>query len=311
MFGGRRVTTPSSARSPYQPEEAIAETVSLHQFPHPRRMALVESIRLVSKSSDNLTPKEIYQRLTEIVTEAILTCEMISVDDKNLIVMDGILEKRWDRVFQVYPPVNQDLLVQEEFPVYRKMMLALLKSSYNLQQLLPDESRGRIKQLILKTKSRDELNDLLERILLRTCGDVVKAKIMKDIVDGRYYRLVWPDRLHCEHGDIENWETIHSVLTEEDRKPAATGTANAVPYGSILLPDDLSHQQDHCPICLDHVQLPALKLSCHHVFCTPCISDWIVQQQHCSGQRSDDRTTGNEKMEVWYCPVCRQAHERH
>ena len=64
---------------------------------------------------------------------------------------------------------------------------------------------------------------------------------------------------------------------------------NHLLYYSILLPGDLE-SIDSCPICLDPIQAPAMKLSCSHVFCGRCISEWIGQH---------DTSTG------WHCPMCR------
>lgn len=291
--------------------ELFDNTSNLKHLPFPRRIAMNESIRRASSSNNSSPPLEAHRTLTEIVMEGLLTCDSLSADDKNLIIMDGMIEQRWDRVFQKYTVDRKEKksLGLDEFYSYRKMILVVLKSSYKMQQLLPEDSRLRVKQLILKTDSQAQLDDLLQKILERTCGVDIQMKIMNDMTAGRYYRLVWPDRLDCEH--FQEGVSSDGVV-DHDSKPRAIETASTVAYGSILLPDDLSHRQDCCPICLDPIQTPALELSCHHVFCSRCISDWIVQQQNSSEKHNRSEsvlTNGNKESGGWHCPVCRQVHD--
>ena len=331
-------TTP--ARSPYQPSPQSKErrestliyggmlldlfdnASNWQNMPYPRRVALIESIRR-TKDETSDTPHELYQNLTEIVMEGLLTCDGLTAEEKNFIVIDGLLEQRWDRIFARYPPLRCQIYSMEsrnnnnldEFYSYRHMILVILKNSYKMQQQLPEESRQRVKQMILRTDSKEKLDDLLLRILERMCGIDFQEKIMRDMEACRYYRLAWPDRLDCERRQLDSAPVattgvlLGAADSNEDIKLPANA-AKSLAYGSILLPDDLTHRQDCCPICLDPVQAPALELSCNHVFCSRCISNWILQQHQSTCHSHDIEAAHKQKIGEWHCPVCRQVHDK-
>lgn len=257
-----------------------------------------------------------HQDLTEVVMEGLLTCDSLLPEDKNRIVLDGILEQRWDLVVTRYPTASNN--TEDSFLTYRRMFLVLLKSSRKLQQCLPESSRLRIKKMMLQTKAEEELHDLVFQILERLCGVDVQTQIKQDVSDGRYYRLLWPDRLECEDVITRRVLERHDVTTtterleeEEDRKlPTVIAPASPMVFGSVLLPNDLSsssshRQQDCCPICLDPLQAPALQLSCQHAFCSQCITNWIRQNQPVMASGNTVCSTDNK----WHCPVCRQVYD--
>ena len=270
-----------------------------------RRLALLESIR----GQDDII---------EVVLEGILACPRLSERDKHRLITEGLLEHRWDVVMQSFSisylstakAVND---LEDDFLNYRRLIMVLLRTSKKFQHL-PETSRQRLKAMVLHTKTRDQLSHLLIRILERTCGPEIQARVMQDVAAQRYHRLLWPDRFDCDEQD--------------DRKPqAATSETNnehshKLVYGSLLLPDDLSHRQDCCPICLDPIQAPGLELSCRHVFCSRCICGWIrrtEKQRGCSGPTnargvalaaaaSTEPSSYGHEPQGWHCPVCRQSY---
>lgn len=261
---------------------------------HVRRVALLESIAQVSQLTE-LDQKQKHQMLTEIVTEAILTSPTLDQEEKDLIVREGLLEQRWDRVL-VSMGLNgvgngqfcRVIYRNDENPFvnYRKLALTLLRTSQKLQHI-PSDSWKRLKSMMFQTKNKAELDDLMFRALERMCGSEVKARIMEDFVTYRYHRLSWQDRLDC----IEEYSSVPG-----DQKPAAIEYNNkfgSLPiYKKILLPGECE-SIDMCPICLDPVLAPVVQLACDHIFCGRCISDWTIQQ------------TGSHREKESFCPVCR------
>ena len=158
--------------------------------------------------------------------------------------------------------------------------------------------------MIVTTKTMEELNDFLMRVLERTCGEEVRARVMEDVASQRYHRLLWTDRFDCDESRGEE----DSKLPPGDAKlPPAD---NSVVYGSFLL-NDFPDELECCPICLDHIQTPALKLSCQHVFCSACISGWIRtelgESRNSSVARRESPSTKADSG--WNCPMCRHSYK--
>lgn len=269
-----------------------------------RRLALIESIRHV---------KENKQMLTEIVMEGILTSPTLSDFEKDLIVREGLLEQRWDHVWSsLASQASTGTCVHEfecEFLNYRRMFLNLLRTSRKLQSL-PEASRKRLKAMILRTNCTEQLDDLLTRALDRTLGFETTRCIMEDILQLRYYRLLWSDRLDCQEDAVNitymsaarftpyGSSVAHPISTGESRSEFL---AKKMIYGKILLPSDNLESIDACPICLDPVKAPALQLSCKHVFCGRCIGGWIDKE-------SPVTSTSSSVPNKWSCPVCRREY---
>lgn len=257
-----------------------------------RRLALLESIRRLDDT-------------TEIVLEGILTCPRLSSDDKHFLVYEGLLEHRWDAVFSYYRTTTSVVsFFDQDFLNLRRLVMVLLRTSNKFRHL-PEDSRQRLKAMVVKTKTMEELDNLLMRVLERTCGNEIQARIMEDVTSQRYHRLLWSDRFDC---DEDRSDEEDSKLPPVDAKQAATD--NNMVYGSILL-QDLPDELECCPICLDPVRIPALKLSCQHVFCSSCISGWIRTELRESGNasvaRRESPSAGSHVM-GWNCPMCRHSY---
>jgi len=164
----------------------------------------------------------------------------------------------------------------------------------------------RLKGMIVQTKDRSELDDLLRRILERTCLPEVERRISKDLDSGRYDRFLLPDRFDCDEG-VEGFHVDVSpvagvVADAVDEKWQKYYTTLHLPhhsmYKNVLLSNDddnvATNQEDGliCPICLHPVHTPAVQLKCDHVFCYRCLGNWM-------NQSSSDETWEAR------CPLCR------
>ena len=321
--------TEASATSSSSPSSSSCYTeMLLHLFNRPtvplsyvRRITLLESIRRMTPTNQNLT---------EAVMEAILTSPTLSPREKDLIVTEGLLEKRWDRVLCHYTPsagceVADAGIASFNVPFldYRRMVLIVFRKSRKINGL-PETSRKRLKAMILRASTHAQLDDFLMRVVERTCGQETKARILDDITSNCYYRLLLPDRFDC-YEEGSNHLTDRGVSGDEvlegDKKPPPSSSISD--YGvAISLPDG-DNGSIYCPICLDPVQSPAIQLtSCQHVFCSGCINDWIqrnrqmhpVADSSFAGRRRAQQNSNSTRnvsapQGSWYCPVCRKSYK--
>lgn len=274
-----------------------------------RRLALIESLRSIRSPFEGQQEqdpgRESHQLLTEIVMEGVLTSPTLNDTEKDFIVRVGLMEERWDTILTQYGLNNayvSNVRFQNGFSVhpletrflcYRRMIMALLRTSRKFENL-PESSRQRLKAMILQTQTKDQLDDLLGRVLRRTCGIEVHSRVVEDVASLRFHRLLWKDRFDCTE------ETSPLLVTTDDENEdnrkmpylsAGSLSTEKLLYGKILLPGEVE-SVDSCPISLDPVQAPALQLSCDHVFCGRCIRGWIAREREGSSSK-------------WHCPLCR------
>ena len=92
------------------------------------------------------------------------------------------------------PPADAD-----PFLAFRRMAITIFYASRKIQQL-PLVARRHLGSSILRTRNRTELMDLFLTSLVHatTLDEDARIKIANDVLEGRYYRLLLPDRFDCE-----------------------------------------------------------------------------------------------------------------
>ena len=180
----------------------------------------------------------------------------------------------------------------------RRMALAIFRTSRKAQTSLPEESRQKVKHMILQTQDQDQLMNLLIQILERTCPEETRVRMLSDIAMGRYARLLLPDRFDCDEGR-QNEDPRLTAITAGFASLASTDTGGR--YDNMLV----EGHGDPCPVCMDPMHAPVKLKSCHHSFCASCLQGWI--HQHRQGPGSDIHNS-SASVSKWDCPICRQEY---
>mmetsp|Transcript_10935 Transcript_10935/g.44732 ORF Transcript_10935/g.44732 Transcript_10935/m.44732 type:complete len:309 (+) Transcript_10935:3-929(+) len=63
----------------------------------------------------------------------------------------------------------------------------------------------------------------------------------------------------------------------------------SLPFGSLPSQEELLEAGSECSICRDHMSAP-LKLTCGHIFCEDCVTEWFHRKNTCPLCRSVVRT---------------------
>ena len=283
---------------------ALVESTAL-PLSNARRLALLESCRQASTGPE----------LLDMALEAVGESTVIPDEIKDR-VMDGLLTGNWDDVQNM---VNAENVTRtphvvhssDRFVTFRRMAINIFYASRKIQQL-PLAARRHLGSAILRTTNRDELMHLfLTRLTHATTLDEdARLKIANDVLEGRYYRLLLPDRFDCENTVERSYRHLQPSI---DNNGVST-TANSNDNDGIRVSADTAHtinnvQVEHvwidentqdCPICLGQIE-DSTTLQCQHVFCRDCILDW-AHESHPPGLYS----SSSHQQQV-SCPICRQC----
>jgi len=66
-----------------------------------------------------------------------------------------------------------------------------------------------------------------------------------------------------------------------------------VPFGTYATTEEIGKAGDLCAICQEKMKSP-VKLSCTHVFCEDCVSEWFEREKTCPLCRASIRCAGNK-----------------
>lgn len=311
-----------------------------------RRIALIESIlAVVAQEASN--EKDLlggcHQVLTEIVTLGILSSPTLSSHQKDFFLQQGVLLQRWDRIMTDLNLCQQDSTTvvtrfqNNDFLNYRRMILCILRTSRKLHPRSPSSSSShctlddgnntttdatanegssttsttwnRLKAMIVQTKNRTELDDLLTRILERTCPPEMKQLICQGMASGRYDRFLLPDRFDCNEG-AEGSVVVLNEAEQLNQKYLTLLLPNNLLFKCILISnvgltekDDDESTEVVCAICLDSIHTPAVQLQCDHIFCSRCFGDWMNQSS--ANAHPDGKATSSTDEKDCHCPMCR------
>jgi len=254
-----------------------------------RRLALLESCK---EASDG-------RALLDMTMESLMDSEVIDPVQKDSI-MNSVMAGDWNTVQQMVsapaPLQPEDVTAlddddQTSFRCFRRMAIAIFHASRKVQQL-PLPARRQLGSTILRTNNREELMNLVFTRLqcAVTLDEEAREKIANDVLEGRYYRLLLPDRFDCE---VSARRIRTSVLRSRDRR-RNRHSSNSVLDGDSPDPQSvyIDQEPEECPICLGDSETP-VTLQCQHVFCRGCIIDWSRQALNGGGDNVS-------------CPICRQ-----
>ena len=160
-----------------------------------------------------------------------------------------------------------DNIVDPSFARFRTMVTTIFTRSKKVQTLPPQRIRELGAQIHM-ARSVDQLMEITVRSLEQSVlfGEDDKQRIMNDILDKRYDRLLLPDRFDCHERREAGAE-----INEQERQRVAQNV----------------ELENECPVCLGN-DVVDMRLPCGHELCESCIQDWI-------------RANGTPCL----CPLCR------
>ena len=283
-----------------------------------RRLALLESCRTAPTVAD----------LVDMSLEALESSSSTSeVKDQ---ILEALVTGDWETVHTLSSAVSRAPCcsvapTKDSFGTFRRMAITIFYASRKVQQELSSEARRSGASAILSTTSREELLDVFLTVLIEAAGldEETRAKIAHDVCEGRYYRLVLPDRLDCEPGrgvdDSPHLCPDDEGIRVSDGRHISNNISGHVQVEHVWI-DEItsttstlengSTPEESCPICLGAInsETPIVLLQCHHVFCRDCILDWAHESG--GGDQANigsSRTTGHNHDVSVTCPLCRQS----
>jgi hypothetical protein len=231
----------------------------LQAIPDVRRQALRESVRSASS----------VEAVTEILL-ANLTGSPYIPDEVKTKLASLVIEQQWGELgatLQWTPEPSAVALGEAAaFDDFRSMVIGVFSRSRRLA-VMDYTRRHRLGSAIYQATTRDGLVAIAMGALenAQTLDSAGRERVANDILDGRFDRLLLPDRFDCD---------------ERPRHHQRDG-ADGVPMG--MPPES---EPDECPVCLG-TSLVERRLPCAHTFCDACITQW-------AGGRA-----------AFPCPLCR------
>ena len=219
----------------------------LRAIPDVRKHALRETLRLATSEED----------VTEILL-ANLTGSPYIPDDLKTNLATLILEKQWAELGSALR-CEPGSVVEDgsEFDEFRAMVISIFSRSRRLEAL-DYTRRHRLGSAMHQARSRDELIAIAMGALenAQTLDGAGRERVANDILDGRFDRLLLPDRFDCDERP-----------RRQGAAPPADGSAE-VPVGMPVV-----EEPEECPVCLG-TSLVERQLPCGHTFCDACITQW-------------------------------------
>jgi len=183
---------------------------------------------------------------------------------------------------------------EEEFRALRQMVVAVFTRSRKMQAL-PAVKRRQLGAAIHAQQTADGIKMLaLSSLETSQAFDAAgRDMVANDIFDGRYDRLLLPDRFDCdEAARVRDGASRTVDVGGEAEGIVGDGLVPSAPQPSMVAASAQTRFEEaqECPVCLGTSPISA-KLPCEHQFCRECIEGWA---QRSSGRR---QTVG--------CPLCR------
>jgi len=206
---------------------------------------------------------------------------------------------------------------EEDFRALRQMVVAVFTRSRRMQRL-PAAKRRHLGAAIHAQQTADDIKMLALSALetSQAFDGAARDLVANDIFDGRYDRLLLPDRFDCDEESRRGAERPIYILNTGGGAGGGRGAAGggrgaggggrggggvgggaATQEPSTPLPAydateaaSLTEEGQECPVCLG-VSPVGAQLPCGHQFCQECIETWA---QRCP-----------PRQERAGCPLCR------
>lgn len=238
-------------------------TMLTRALPRPRQLALIESGRAAAS----------VQAIKAIVIDNTCGSPFLPDDQKDGLV-ELVLAEQWDALRKALRcPASATLFAADPHPLqrfaeFRQMVVSIFIRSKKIQSL-PPQRRQQLGSAIHRAPNKEQLLAVAFGALVnaQTLDAAGREHVANDILDGRFDRLLLPDRLDCDERPRQHVSSAGNGAAEEEE------------------------EEDECPICLG-VSQAQHALPCGHKFCQACIKDWAAS---------------NLRAGRFTCPCCRAS----
>lgn len=135
----------------------------------------------------------------------------------------------------------------QQLAEFKEMAIGIMQTSRVVKRL-PESRRKEIVRFLLAAQSKPDMVEYLLHSLEQTniLDEATRHRIIHDVLEKRFYRLLLPDRFHC------------------DERPRLS---NDQP------------QQEECVLCFG-MYYESIQLDCGHDFCQPCLQEISKRHDH-------------------------------